>query len=99
MAVRMVDIARKVGVSRQAVSAVLNHPESCRISSKVQEEIRRIAADCTDSPFAVLLLSLEDLVLTDEEREKYKDELESMERRLTESGIPVTVSFRKEASA
>lgn len=45
MAVRMVDIARKVGVSRQAVSAVLNHPESCRISSKVQEEIRRIAAE------------------------------------------------------
>ena len=48
MAVRMVDIARKVGVSRQAVSAVLNHPESCRISSKVQEEIRRIAVDAID---------------------------------------------------
>ena len=44
---------RKTGVSAQAVSAVLNHPESCRISSKVQEEIRRIAAELGTTERAV----------------------------------------------
>jgi len=85
------DLVVSGGVSALCVLAFLSPAQ--------EDKIRRIAADCTDSPFAVLLLSLEDLVLTDEEREKYKDELESMQRRLTESGIPVTVSFRKEASS
>ena len=43
MAVRMVDIAREAGVTRQAVSAVLNHPKTCRISQPMQEKIRDIA--------------------------------------------------------
>jgi len=69
------------------------------LSPAQEDKLRRIAADCADSPFAVLLLSLEDLVLTDEEREKYKEELEAMQRRLTDRGISVTVSFRKEETA
>lgn len=45
MAVKMIDIAREVGVTRQAVSAVLNHPDTCRVSDEVQEKIRNVAEE------------------------------------------------------
>lgn len=45
MIVKMVDIANAAGVTRQAVSAVFNHPESCRISEKTQKRIREIARE------------------------------------------------------
>ena len=50
MSVKMIDIARKAGVTRQAVSAVLNHPDTCRISSAMQEKIRQIASEMGYSP-------------------------------------------------
>lgn len=45
MSVKMQKIAELAGVTRQAVSAVMNHPDNCRISAPVQEKIRRIAAE------------------------------------------------------
>ena len=45
MSVKMQKIAELAGVTRQAVSAVMNHPDDCRISAPVQEKIRRIAAE------------------------------------------------------
>ena len=50
MSVKMIDIARKAGVTRQAVSAVLNHPDTCRISAAMQEKIRHIASEMGYSP-------------------------------------------------
>ena len=40
----MIDVAREAGVTRQAVSAVLNHADTCRISPPVQKKILEIAA-------------------------------------------------------
>lgn len=45
MSVKMQKIAELAGVTRQAVSAVMNHPGECRISVPMQEKIRRIAAE------------------------------------------------------
>lgn len=67
------------------------------LSTAQEDTVRRTAADCAGSPFSVLLLSLADLVAP-EEREAYEQALEILQNRLTEDGIPVTVSFRKEAS-
>ena len=67
------------------------------LSAAQEDTVRRMAADCVGSPFSVLLLSLADLVAP-EEREAYEQALEILQNRLTEDGIPVTVSFRKEAS-
>lgn len=50
MDVKMIDIARAAGVTRQAVSAVFNHPDSCRISLKTQEKIRKIAGELGYEP-------------------------------------------------
>ena len=50
MSVKMIDIARQAGVTRQAVSAVFNHPDTCRISAAMQKKIREIASQLGYTP-------------------------------------------------
>ncbi len=64
-------------------------------SSYAEEAVRRVMADAMGSPVAVALVSLADL-LPSEEREGYRTELDALCRRLAENGVTVTVPDRKE---
>jgi hypothetical protein len=67
-------------------------------SPKVEETIRRVVADAVGSPVAALLISLEDLRPVDA-REAYRTELADLVRRLSESGVTVTVPVREEVAS
>ena len=53
MSVTMQDVAKLAGVSRQAVSAVFNNPENCRIPENTQQKILKAAEECGYVPNAM----------------------------------------------
>ncbi len=68
------------------------------LSPTQEDKLRRLAATCAGAPFVILLLSAQDLVAK-EQQKTYDEELAALGRRLTDSGIPVTISCRREASS
>ena len=68
------------------------------LSPTQEDKLRRLAATCAGAPFVILLLSAKDLVAK-EQQKTYDEELAALGRRLTDSGIPVTISCRREASS
>ncbi len=68
------------------------------LSPEIEDTLYRIAADCAGAPCAARLLALDGL-LEDEERKEYRKSLEDLRLRLSENGIPVTISYREEGEA